>query len=157
MHFDSACTVICWPSVLVLSQALPPRVFSKYSSAWIRHACLYQWRVIWRPWRRSPPLSLMRLGVSGSGGVFVCVSEDRVGSYFLSLRFLPQKPLQTWRVRKTTRRRALNSASERTWQATIRQTSLNCLKLSITAAMERVQGGTTLHELFKETTNCIKV
>lgn len=64
--------------------------------------------------------------------------------------FLRQNPPKTQRARRTTKRRALNSASEKTeLTTTTRRTLLNYLKWSITAPMGRAQGASVLHELLK--------
>lgn len=57
---------------------------------------------------------------------------------------------RTQKARRTTRRRALNSASEKTGRTTTtHQTLLNYLKWSTTAPMGRAQGASALHELLK--------
>lgn len=79
----------------------------------------------------------------------VCVTEDRLESYSC-LCFLLQNLLRTQKARRTTKRRALNSASEKIGlTTTTHQTLLNYLKWSIIAPMGRAQGASAQHELLK--------
>lgn len=80
----------------------------------------------------------------------VCAIVVKLESYLYPPLSLPQNPPKRQKARRTTKRRALNSVSEKTEPTTTtRQTSLNCLKWSITAPMGRVQDASVLRELLK--------
>lgn len=129
-----------------VSLSLALCAFSKYSSAWIRHACLYQWRLIRRQARKADLAADL---------VWATSLQERFrvpywGLMCVSACFPPQKPPRTQRARRITRRRALNSASEKTGRTTTtRRTLLNSLKWSITAAMGRARGASALREWSK--------
>lgn len=80
----------------------------------------------------------------------MCVLLRTYWVLHLCIFFFLQNLPKTQKARRTTKKRALNSASEKTGlTTTTHQTLLNYLKWSITAPMGRAQGASALHELLK--------
>lgn len=138
MHSDTAGTAILRAKCSHVSVSPPPCVFSKYSRAWIRHACPYQQPLT--PRRRTA-----RLG-EASEGRSLRMRRLTFGRCAPLFQNSPRRRM----AKRTTRRRVLNSVSGKTGQTTTtHQTSPNCLKWSITAPMGRARGVSAPHELLK--------
>lgn len=82
----------------------------------------------------------------------MCVYVVKLELYLYPPLSLLQSPPKRQKARRTTKRRALNSVSEKTGPTTpTHLTSLNSLKWSITAPSERAPDASTLRELLKMT------